>query len=93
MNTIKELVKNPSTVIVDVRSPWEFDMEHVPGALNIPLEEVPQKVDEFRAFHKPLVLYCRSGNRSGMAVSILKQNGLSEVYNGGGLDDIQILLN
>lgn len=93
MNTIKELVKNPSTVIVDVRSPWEFDMEHVPGALNIPLEEVPQKVEEFRSFHKPVVLYCRSGNRSGMAVSILKQSGLTEVYNGGGLDDIQVLLN
>jgi phage shock protein E len=93
MNTIKELVKNPSTVIVDVRSPWEFEMEHVPGALNIPLEEVPGKVEEFRSFHQPVVLYCRSGNRSGMAVSILKQSGLTDIYNGGGLDDIQVLLN
>lgn len=93
MNAIKELVKNPSTVIVDVRSPWEFEMEHVPGALNIPLEEVSRKIEELRSFHKPVVLYCRSGNRSGMAVSMLKQSGLTEVYNGGGLDDIQVLLN
>ncbi len=93
MSTIKELVKNPSTVIVDVRSPWEFDMEHIPGARNIPLEEVPGKLEEFRSLNKPVVLYCRSGSRSGMAVSILKQNGVAEVYNGGGLDDIQFLLN
>lgn len=93
METIKELVKNPSTVIVDVRSPWEFETEHVPGARNIPLEEVPGKLDEFRSLSKPLVLYCQSGNRSGMAVSILKQNGVTEVYNGGGLNDMQFLLN
>ena len=93
MNTIKELVKNPSTVIVDVRSPWEFDMEHIPGARNIPLEEVPGKLEEFRSLNKPVVLYCRSGSRSGMAVSMLKQNGVTDVYNGGGLDDIQFLLN
>ncbi len=93
MHTIKELVKNPSTVIVDVRSPWEFETEHVPGARNIPLEEVPGKLDEFRSLSKPLVFYCQSGNRSGMAVSILKQNGVTEVYNGGGLNDMQFLLN
>lgn len=93
MNTLKELVKNPGTVLVDVRSPWEFESAHVPGARNIPLEEIPYKLDEFRSFGQPVVLYCRSGNRSGMAVSILKQNGLSQVYNGGGLEDIQYLLN
>lgn len=93
MNTLKEIVKDPSTIIVDVRSPWEFDMDHVPGAKNIPLEEVPYKVEDFKNMGKPLVLYCRSGNRSGMAVSILKQNGVLEVYNGGGLSDLQFLLN
>lgn len=93
MNTLKELIKNPSTIVVDVRSPWEYEMDHIPGAKNIPLEEVPGKVEEFKAFKSPLVLYCRSGNRSGMAVSILKQNGVAEVYNGGSLGDMQFLLN
>mgnify|MGYP003471358919 FL=1 len=93
MNTIKELIKNPSTIVVDVRSPWEYGMEHIPGAKNIPLEEVPNKVEEFKSFKSPVVLYCRSGNRSGMAVSILKQNGVADVYNGGGLGDLQFLLN
>ena len=93
MQSLKEIVKKPETVIVDVRSPWEFDMEHVPGAKNIPLEEVMYKIKELKEIKTPIVLYCRSGNRSGMAVSILKQNGITEVYNGGGLGDMQFLLN
>ena len=93
MSSIKELVKNPSTVLVDVRSPWEYEMEHIPGAKNIPLEEIMYKVEEFKSFKSPVVLYCRSGTRSGMAVSILKQNGVADVYNGGGLGEMQFLLN
>jgi phage shock protein E len=93
MNTLKEIINNPSTVIVDVRSPWEFEMEHIPGAKNIPLEEVMYKTAEIKELKASVVLYCRSGNRSGMAVSILQQNGITEVYNGGGLSDMQFLLN
>lgn len=93
MKTLKELIKNPATVVVDVRSSWEYETTHLPGAKNIPLEEVPHKLEEFKAFKSPVVLYCRSGNRSGMAVSILKQNGVADVFNGGGLGDLQILLN
>jgi phage shock protein E len=93
MTNLKTLIKNPSTVVVDVRSPWEFEMEHIPGAKNIPLEELNAKVGEFKTFKSPIILYCRSGNRSGIAVNILKQSGVAEVYNGGGLDDVRILLN
>ena len=83
MNTIKELIKNPSTIVVDVRSPWEYEMEHIPGAKNIPLEEVPNKVEEIKSFKSPVVLYCRSGNRSSQAKLILEQNGFTNVVNGG----------
>ncbi|MEI2740285.1 MAG: rhodanese-like domain-containing protein [Chitinophagaceae bacterium] len=93
MSTLKELVKNQSTIIVDVRSTWEYETSHIPGAKNIPLEEFPYKVEEFKLMKSPIILYCRSGNRSGMAVSILKQNGVANVYNGGGLGDMQFLLN
>ncbi|MBL7739650.1 MAG: rhodanese-like domain-containing protein [Chitinophagaceae bacterium] len=93
MSALRELVKNPSTVLVDVRNQWEYEMEHIPGAMNIPLDQVPAKIEEFRSLQKPLVIYCRSGSRSGMAVSILKQKGITDVYNGGGLGDIQLLIN
>ncbi|MFN8291819.1 MAG: rhodanese-like domain-containing protein [Chitinophagaceae bacterium] len=93
MNTIKQLVNDPNTLIVDVRSPWEFDMEHIPGAMNIPLEDIYGKSGDLKAINKPVVLYCRSGNRSGMAVQLLRQSGLTDIYNGGGLTDMQSLLN
>jgi len=40
----------------------------------------------------PYLLYCRSGNRSGMATSILQQSGVDQVFNGGGLADMRIAL-
>ena len=79
--------------MVDVRSAWEYEMEHIPGAKNIPLEEISSKVDDFRSFKSPVVLYCRSGSRSNMALNILKQYGVADVYNGGGIADIQFMLN
>lgn len=75
--------------IVDVRTPEEFSSEHITDAINIPLDQVQQRINEFKKLPKPIVAYCRSGNRSGMAVSILKQNGIVEAINGGGLDDLK----
>ena len=74
--------------IVDVRTPGEFAGLHVLGAINIPLDEVVQRINEFKELSKPIVAYCRSGNRSGMAVAILKQHGIAEALNGGGVDDM-----
>lgn len=93
MKTLKELIKDPSTIIIDVRNPWEFEMEHIPGARNIPLEEISGNIDEFKSLTVPIVFYCRSGYRSSMAVSLLKQNGISEVINGGSIDEMRFNLN
>lgn len=83
---MKEILSNAS--IVDVRTFNEFNEGHYPGAINIPLNELTERLDEFKEMKKPIVAYCRSGARSGMAVSLLKQSGLNEVYNGGGLFDL-----
>ena len=88
MSSLKELVKDPATTVVDVRSPWEFGSGHYTGALNIPLEEIPQRIAEFEAFEGPIVLYCKSGNRSGMALNFLKQQGFDNLTNGGGINDM-----
>ncbi len=90
--TIRELVNEKGATVIDVRSSWEFADGHVDGAINIPLEEVPNRVAEITEMHGPYLLYCRSGNRSGMACSILQQSGVAEVYNGGGLADMRIAL-
>ena len=75
--------------IVDVRTPEEFTEDHFPNAINIPLEQVAQRINEFKEMPKPIIAYCRSGNRSGIAVSILKQNGIADAVNGGGLVDLK----
>lgn len=74
--------------IIDVRTPEEFAGAHYPNAINIPLQQLPQRINECKEMSKPIVAYCRSGNRSGMAVSILQQSGIQEVYNGGALEDL-----
>jgi rhodanese-related sulfurtransferase len=70
-------------MIIDVRTPMEFMGGHVAGSINIPLNEILSRVDELKAFNKPLVLCCASGNRSGQAVMALEQMGMKEVYNAG----------
>jgi rhodanese-related sulfurtransferase len=79
-----ENVNLNEATIIDVRSPGEFSMGAVEGSVNIPLDQVPHKVEEFKNMKKPLVLCCASGNRSGQAVQFLEANGLDEIYNGGG---------
>ena len=74
--------------IVDVRTPEEFAEGHVPGSINIPLNEIPERVAEFRGMASPIILCCRSGARSGNAAAYLAQQGISEVENGGPWQDV-----
>lgn len=82
------LLKNSPFTIIDVGTPDEFAKGHVPGALNFPLDEIPYRVSELREMPRPIIAYCRSGNRGHVAISLLKQEGVEEVYNGGGLHDM-----
>lgn len=82
MATLKEIVKQADTTIVDVRSTWEVETGQYPGAINIPLEELPQRLSEFEAFEGPIVLYCRSGNRSGMALQFCNNKVLKTFITG-----------
>lgn len=85
-----ELVK--SATIIDVRNPWEFDLAHAEGALNIPLHELPSRIVELRDMHTPLLLCCASGNRSAQATHYLKGEGVDAVYNGGSWLEVNGLL-
>ncbi len=68
--------------LVDVRTPAEFAEGHVNGSVNIPLDRVIAELPKFKN-KKNIIVFCRSGNRSGQAKSILEQNGISGVVNGG----------
>jgi rhodanese-related sulfurtransferase len=93
MKTLKEAVNDRDAVFVDVRTKPEFNSGHIPGAKNIPLDELMGRLDELNEINGPLILYCRSGNRSGMALHLLLEAGWANLYNGGGIDDVKFLLN
>ena len=78
-------------VIVDVRSPEEFAAGHIEGAINVPLEQVSQGVPSIKGVGKDstILLYCRSGRRSGIAAETLTKLGYSHVLNGGGMDSLK----
>ncbi|MEY3321135.1 MAG: hypothetical protein RLZZ417_718 [Bacteroidota bacterium] len=88
--SVSNYLKTPGVTVVDVREPWEFSEGHYPDSLNIPLGEVPSRLDELMAMSKPLILVCRSGNRSGMAATLLQNKGANEVYNGGAWDSLEV---
>lgn len=85
---MEDLIKDPETRVIDVREINEFESGHFEGAINIPLGSIPMRIDELKAMKGPIVLYCRSGNRSRMAMGLLKQAGIIDVYNGGALEDM-----
>lgn len=77
--TAKSLV-TAGAKVVDVRTPEEFASGHVPGAVNIPYEEVGRRAAEIGPRGAPVVLYCRSGRRSAIAAEALRKEGFTKVY-------------
>jgi len=69
-------------IIVDVRSPQEFDRGNIKGSKNIPVNTIQKEISTIKKWNKPVITVCQSGARRGMAKSVLKSAGI-EVYNGG----------
>jgi len=67
-------------VVVDVRSSVEFDKEHIPGAINIPLPELRTRMGEVPT-DRPAVTYCAIGQRGYIAERLLRQQGVTGVRN------------
>ncbi|WP_428775462.1 rhodanese-like domain-containing protein [Vibrio sp.] len=75
-------------MIVDVRTPGEFASGHLDNAINFPLSEIEQHFADIDKTQS-IVVYCRSGNRSGKAYDYLVSQGFTNVHNGGGLQEMQ----
>ncbi|MCX6290609.1 MAG: rhodanese-like domain-containing protein [Bacteroidetes bacterium] len=80
-------MNNKSKTIVDVRTPGEFMGGNVAGSINIPLQEIAQRLDELKQLPQPIILCCASGNRSGQATAFLRNSGI-ECENGGSWLDV-----
>lgn len=73
--------------VIDVRTDEEFRQGHLPGAVNIPYDQVPSRLGELPADKsRPIVLYCRSGRRSGIARESLEALGFTNAINAGGYE-------
>lgn len=86
---LAEAIKS-GAFLVDVRTPSEFSTGSVKEAINIPLDEISGQLSKFKD-RKIIVVFCRSGNRSAQAKSILEQNGFSHVINGGTWQNVEQL--
>ena len=74
-------------LIIDVRTPEEFADGHYPGAINIPHDSILGGLNELGVTEEtPIILYCRSGNRSGQAEKALLNKGFTQARNAGGLE-------
>jgi rhodanese-related sulfurtransferase len=71
-------------LLVDVRTPEEYASGHIAGSVNIPLQELQSRMSEIPS-NQAVVLYCRSGNRSGQAATLLRDAGYTQIYDLGGI--------
>lgn len=91
--SLKEVLESGNYALIDVREPMELMMDgEIEGAKNIPLGEIEERQDEILQLEKPVVLFCRSGNRSGKALEYLESQGLKEGFNGGGWSELKHVL-
>ena len=77
------LVKE-GAIIVDVRSKGEYAGGHVKNSINIPVDQLSANLSRLKDKNKPIITCCASGMRSSSALTILKNAGYTQVYNGGG---------
>ncbi len=93
MNILQKLFTQPATAdlqevidagafLADVRTPAEFAQGHVNGSVNIPVDSITANLSFFKD-KKNIIVFCRSGNRSSMAKTILENHGFTNVINGG----------
>jgi rhodanese-related sulfurtransferase len=77
-----EMYAEKKAVIVDVREESEWNEQHIPGAIHIPLAQLNERLPELKQYKdSPVITQCRTGRRSAQALDVLKSAGFSKVYN------------
>lgn len=86
-NQLKEIILENNYIILDVRTKEEYDISHVKDAVLIPYDEIDERIKLDKS--KKILVYCASGNRSGMAYKALISLGY-DVYDLGAFDSITL---
>jgi len=84
-------MENQDFTVVDVRTRAEYMGGHVAGSINIPLQEIVERMEELNNLKQPIVFCCASGNRSGQAAAYFKAQGMN-CENGGSWMDVNYKL-
>lgn len=87
--SLPEIINDKNTVLVDVRTPEEFEEKTANNAINIPINEMENNWQQLKG-KKNIVVFCKSGKRAGKAEEFLKSHGL-KVYNAKTMDDVRAL--
>jgi len=77
---LDELEQNQSAKLIDVRTEKEFALGNIPGAINIPVDELRNRLHEIPS-NQTVIVYCAVGQRGYLAQRILEQHGFSKVFN------------
>ncbi len=88
---LKETI-TAGALLLDVRSPGEFASGNIKGSVNIPLDRLSQQVQVLKK-DKPIIVFCRSGNRSMTAKAVLEKMGFRNIVDGGSINTVNKLLN
>lgn len=100
LNTLKRLLGGgPKTdyaalvkqgaIILDVRTKSEYDMGHIKGSMNVPVDQLGTNLNKLKEKNKAIITCCASGMRSATAKNILKASGYTDVHNGGSWSGLQ----
>ncbi len=88
--TVRHAVAQEQAIWIDVRTQAEWDRGHLEKAILIPYQEIGQRISEVTTDKSQLIyLYCRSGNRSGIATQILTELGFNNVENRGAYETLR----
>lgn len=84
-HSVLEYQNTQGAVLLDVRTPQEYDEGHIPGSINIPLQTIDEAEAEIEDKDTKLFIYCHSGARSSQAAVLLEEMGYTKVNNIGGI--------
>lgn len=87
---LAEFIKNDAQLI-DVRSEDEFAAGHAKDSKNIPMQKIPNRLDDLDK-NQPIIVFCRTGSRSDMTKEFLLTHGFDEVLNGGAWQNVDKLV-
>ena len=82
---VREFRETPGAVLLDVRTPQEYQAGHIPGSVNVPLQSLGREGAVPAGKDAPLFVCCHSGARSAQAVRLLARMGYTNLRNIGGI--------